>query len=130
MSPLNNVLPFLRCTSGKGEAGALGSSGAGHSGNGGRGRGQSQVGTAYGHVYEPEHFGCQGGGSGGLGGGVIKMNIRGALKIDGTVHCDGEAGTSRQSGGGSGGSIWIDADLIQGYGTVRVNGGRGFVDTR
>ena len=126
----NKCLPFLRCISGEGTAHALGSSGAGHGGNGGSGRGASHVGTAYGHLYEPEHFGCQGGGGGGLGGGVIKMNVRGTLQVDGSLHCDGQTGAARESGGGSGGSVWITANLIRGYGTISVNGGRGYFDTR
>lgn len=117
------------CTAGGGIAAADGSSGAGHGGNGGRGRDQTRVGVAYGHVYEPEHFGCRGGGTGGLGGGIIRMSVRGNLQIDGTISCNGAAGQQPRSGGGSGGSIWIDTNLMKGYGAVQVNGGRGNVET-
>jgi len=63
------------CTAGAGIASSDGSSGAGHGGNGGRGKSQTRVGVAYGHVYEPQHFGCRGGGSGGLGGGIIHFRL-------------------------------------------------------
>ena len=118
------------CTAGAGIVSSDGSSGAGHGGNGGRGRGQSRVGIAYGHVYEPEHFGCRGGGSGGLGGGIIRMSVNGTLQIDGTISCNGASGQQDRSGGGSGGSIWIDANLIKGYGKVQANGGNGNTESR
>lgn len=81
-------------------------------------------------MYEPEHFGCRGGGSGGLGGGIIRMSVRGTLQIDGTISCNGDNGQQSRSGGGSGGSIWIDTSLMKGYGTVQANGGNGHVETR
>ena len=63
---------LYRCSLGKGLTG-IGSSGGGHGGNGGSGSNQPRVGIAYGHLYEPAHFGCPGGGGGGgLGGGVHK----------------------------------------------------------
>ena len=120
------------CPAGNGNAGINGggSSGAGHGGNGGTGQNQPRVGIAYGHVFEPQHFGCQGGGNGGLGGGVIKMKVGGKLKIDGSIIASGAAGQQSFSGGGSGGSVWIETNLIQGYGLVQANGGDGFRDTR
>ena len=119
-----------RCAAGAGIVSSDGSSGAGHGGNGGRGRHQSRVGLAYGHLYEPEHFGCRGGGSGGLGGGIIRMSVTGTLQIDGTISCNGGSGQEDRSGGGSGGSIWIDTKLIKGYGTVQANGGGGNMESR
>ena len=89
------------------------------------GAGQPRVGTPYGNLYEPAHFGCQGGGGGGLGGGVIKMQVTDRLKVDGTLSCSGLPGTSSTSGGGSGGSLWIETNLMQGYGQMQVNGGDG-----
>ena len=119
-----------RCAAGAGIVSSDGSSGAGHGGNGGRGRHQSRVGLAYGYLYEPEHFGCRGGGSGGLGGGIIRMSVTGTLQIDGTISCNGGSGQEDRSGGGSGGSIWIDTKLIKGYGTVQANGGDGNMESR
>lgn len=91
---------------------------------------QSRVGTPFGNVYEPAHFGCRGGGRGGLGGGIIKMLVTGRLKIDGTIGCDGSSGQAGASGGGSGGSIRIETNLMQGYGQITVNGGDGKRDYR
>lgn len=128
----NKTIFFPSCSVGAGRAGINGggSSGAGHGGNGGTGQNQLRVGTAYGHVFEPQHFGCQGGGNGGLGGGVIKMKVSNKLKIDGSVIASGAAGQQSYSGGGSGGSVWIETNLIQGYGRVQANGGDGFRDSR
>lgn len=120
---------YFSCTAGAGIASSDGSSGAGHGGNGGRGKRQTQVGVAYGHLYEPQHFGCRGGGSGGLGGGIIRMSVNGTLQIDGTISCNGANGQQDRSGGGSGGSIWIETDLMKGYGTVQANGGDGDTET-
>lgn len=118
---------ITRCSLGAGHA-ATGSSGAGHGGNGGSGTNQPRVGIAYGHVYEPAHFGCRGGGSnGGRGGGVISITIEDRIKIDGSIKADGEDAQGIYCGGGSGGSIYIKTNLIQGYGEVSVNGGHGFV---
>ena len=98
------------------------------SGNGGSGEDQPQVGTAYGHVFQPKHFGCRGGGGGGLGGGIIHLMISGTLKVDGTISVNGASGQQLYSGGGSGGSIWVETNLIQGYGRFQANGGNGYVD--
>lgn len=71
---------LLRCSLGAGKS-ASGSSGAGHGGNGGSGTNQPRVGTAYGHLYEPSHFGCSGGGNGaGRGGGIINITVEGIVK--------------------------------------------------
>ena len=89
------------------------------------GSSQPRVGTPFGNLYEPEHFGCRGGGGGGLGGGVIRMHVTNRLKVDGTLSCNGSPGVQSSSGGGSGGSIWIETNLVLGYGSMQVNGGDG-----
>lgn len=82
-------------------------------------------------MYEPSHFGCRGGGDGGgLGGGIVNITVLNNLKIDGLISADGENARKLHAGGGSGGSIWITTNVIQGYGDVTVNGGHGFVDVR
>ena len=110
------------CATGAGITGAFskGSSGAGHGGNGGMGSDQSRVGAAYGDLYEPANFGCKGGGSGSLGGGKMKLHVNETLKVDGTIICNAQTATGHYGGGGSGGSIWIVANRIQGYGQVQV----------
>lgn len=121
---------FTRCGLGGGKT-ASGSSGAGHGGNGGSGANQPRVGTAYGHVYEPSHFGCSGGGDGGgRGGGIVNITVMDTLKIDGSISADGENARKLHAGGGSGGSIWIKTNVIQGYGDITVSGGHGFTDVR
>ena len=97
-----------------------GSSGAGHGGNGGLGTQQSRVGAAYGNLYEPKLFGCRGGGSGGFGGGRLKIWANHTMQVDGVISCNGESGSNAHSGGGSGGSVWIEANLIRGYGKIQV----------
>ncbi|KAL8620480.1 hypothetical protein ACOMHN_056872 [Nucella lapillus] len=108
-------------------------SGAGHGGSGGHGaldldRG---AGFAYGDLFEPTVFGSAGGrgvggAGGGRGGGMIWMNVTGAIYIDGEVSAHG-APASPQSGGGggSGGSIWMHCNLLKGYGRISANGGAG-----
>ena len=110
------------CTDGSGITGTnnRGSSGAGHGGNGGVGSQQARVGAAFGNLYEPKLFGCRGGGNGGFGGGKLKITVNNTMKIDGLISCNGAHGSSAYSGGGSGGSIWIEANLIRGYGQIQV----------
>lgn len=82
-------------------------------------------------MYEPAHFGCSGGGDGGgRGGGIVNITVKGTMKIDGLISTDGENARKIYSGGGSGGSIWIKTNVMQGYGDITVNGGHGFVDVR
>ena len=104
------------CTQGNGLSSTYGSSGAGHGGSGGVGSNQKRVGIPFGNLYEPRHFGCHGGGASGvgLGGGIIKMTVSNKLKLDGSITCSGSSGTAAASGGGSGGSLWIETNLIQG----------------
>ena len=65
------------------------------------------------------------GGLGGQGGGAIKIVTR-HLILDGHLSADGEDGPPPStSGGGSGGSIWIDCEELDGYGTISVKGGAG-----
>ena len=118
----NEFILLSSCSSGAGVAGVAGrgSSGAGHGGNGGVGSHQVRVGAAIGDLYEPDLFGCKGGGNGGLGGGKMKLVVNGTMKIDGTVSCIGQTGSTAYSGGGSGGSIWIVTNLMRGYGQIQV----------
>ena len=118
----NEFILLSSCSSGAGVAGVAGrgSSGAGHGGNGGVGSHQVRVGAAIGDLYEPDLFGCKGGGNGGLGGGKMKLVVNGTMKIDGTVSCSGQTGSTAYSGGGSGGSIWIVTNVMRGYGQIQV----------
>lgn len=94
--------------------------GAGHGGRGGKGNVEKLTGAAFGNIFEPSNFGCQGGGSaGGRGGGKMRLEVSGTMKIDGEVSANGgDAATGTGSGGGSGGSIWISVEHMQVWGRL------------
>lgn len=105
--------------------------GAGYGGIGQSGNGSG--GAAYGSVTEPKDLGSGGGWGkcglistcpGGLGGGALRLIVGDTLRIDGTISADGIAGGGR-SGGGSGGSIWIETSALAGNGLIHANGGSG-----
>ncbi|ACL03932.1 hypothetical protein Dalk_2239 [Desulfatibacillum aliphaticivorans] len=111
----------------------VGGGGAGHGGTGGDGSGTAG-GSIYGSLTTPETPGSGGGyntfyaSAGGVGGGVIKLTVEGILTLDGAITCNGTVGLSMGSGdggGGSGGSIWIDANTLEGAGSITANGGPG-----
>ena len=111
---------------GIGATSAYGSSGGGHGGHGGRGKHSSVVGRAYGDLYEPLRFGsCGGGPKSGSGGGVIWFNVTNVIHINGEVSANGARAADTDSGGGSGGSIWMHCYTIKGTGKIAVNGGAG-----
>jgi hypothetical protein len=79
-------------------------------------------GSIYGSLTQPISLGS--GGSGGLGsfasgGGAIKLVVTGSLTVDGIINSD--AGDLCDNGG-SGGSVWIDAETFQGTGSVTASG--------
>ena len=100
--------------------------GAGHGGEGGSK--EARTGVWYGSILRPDHLGSGGGsgrGSGGQGGGSLHWRIGQTLELDGLVSLKGLDGKGVDSGGGSGGSLWIECTNITGYGTVNVIGGSG-----
>jgi hypothetical protein len=107
--------------------------GGGYGGNGGQGSSSANVGTAYGSTAAPLVPGSGGGSGvkgdsyGGTGGGVLRMNISGAITNNGGLSANGGnySGASGGPGGGSGGSIWIIANSISGTGVITSNGGNG-----
>jgi len=116
-------------------AGSLGGNGtAGGAGYGGDGAdGSLDPGTG-GGTYPletiPQNMGSGGGldGSGGAsGGGVIRLVVSGTLTHNGHIGADGNNATAADSGGASGGSIWIDVGTMAcGTGTVTADGGDAF----
>ena len=73
------------------------------------------IGAAYGDLYEPLRFGSSGGGrKSGRGGGVIWFNVTNVIQIDGEVTADGDPGGDSESGGGSGGSVWMHCFRMKG----------------
>ena len=126
------------CVAGNG--GGVGASqsttGAGGGANGGDGgAGTSQAaGTHQSFTKTPSRFGAAGGsgnaGLGGVGGGVVRMNLTGTLTLNGNIESNGLTGgtnsTNRAGGGGAGGSIYIDVDTVAGAnGVLQANGGSG-----
>ncbi|MBT6335015.1 MAG: hypothetical protein HOJ29_03415, partial [Candidatus Magasanikbacteria bacterium] len=110
--------------------------GGGYGGAGGNTIWGGLGGVAYGSSTYPIHLGSSAGGSligfnnstGGAGGGLIWISASGTLSVSGNVVSDGGLGGSTTygaSGGGSGGSIFLDADSISGSGIVRADGGDG-----
>ena len=77
----------------------------------------------YGSIKEPQALGS--GGYDGAGGGAIKLDIINTATINGTVSADGEHATIDHAGG-SGGSIWLIADRLDGDNTdsiIQAKGG-------
>ncbi|TLM81173.1 MAG: hypothetical protein FDZ75_08030, partial [Actinobacteria bacterium] len=68
--------------------------------------------------------------AGGAGGGAIHLIVSGTLAVDGTLSANGLNGSTAYAapaGGGSGGSIWIEAATLIGAttGKIQANGGNG-----
>jgi hypothetical protein len=86
-------------------------------------------GTTYGSATRPVDRGSRGGASGSFGGseggGAVHLVVGGTLNVNGGILANGNPGTQEQSGGGSGGSIWISAASIGGTGAIQANGGAG-----
>jgi len=105
-------------------------SGAGYGGAGGASATISG-GASYGSVNQPVDFGSGGGVGGGPasggseGGGALRLNVGGILTVDGQISADGEPGLQDNSGGGSGGSIWVTAGTLAGSGQFTADGGAG-----
>ena len=69
-------------------------------------------GTAYGSLYNPTESGSRGGGSqAGYGGGKVYIKVPAIILIDGDILADGSDATGGEHGGGSGGSILIEAGM-------------------
>jgi hypothetical protein len=114
--------------------------GAGHAGFGGRGyiglpTNNGTPGASYGSFAAPVDAGSGGGASSpsgvgtagaGTGGGIIRI-IATSATINGVITANASDGTSSwyDSGGGSGGSIWITTNNLSGSGEIRANGGSG-----
>ena len=82
----------------------------------------------YGNVYAPEDIGSGGENSSNntsAGGGAVKLAVKGAAVIDGTIAANAAsqklAGTNPEKGYGAGGSVFITAGSISGSGTVDVS---------
>jgi len=122
--------------------GNSGGGGGGHGGYGGSGsysnsNGAAVGGVAYGTQNAPTGIGSSGGGAvttgyspGGLGGGAIRLNISSTLLVNGKVSANGSnaifsTGSSLGGGGGSGGSLYLNAQTLSGTGSLTAHGGDG-----
>ena len=79
-------------------------------------------GDTYGDIYAPREFGSGGGSastSTGVGGGRLHFVVH-TMIVDGSVEANGQAGNSN-IGGGSGGSIYIQSEKVEGFGYVDVS---------
>jgi hypothetical protein len=106
-----------------GEWGGGGSyGGKGHTGN-------AQSGDIYGSEPQPDSMGSGSSagksGYGANGGGYFKLNTLNEVIINGTINANGQNAIVilDSGGGGSGGTIYIQADSISGNGSMSVKGG-------
>jgi len=106
-------------------------SGGGYGGNGAPSASGAPGGTNYGSATAPTAFGSGGGSGadtangGSDGGGALRLSVGGTLTVSGNISANGNAGLQDDSGGGSGGSVWITADALSGAGTISAGGGNG-----
>ncbi|MCX7670540.1 MAG: hypothetical protein N2439_10775, partial [Anaerolineae bacterium] len=64
-------------------------------------------------------------GPGATGGGAIRLLVAGMLTVNGALSANGGSAGDTRSGGGAGGSVWINAGTLGGTGTISANGGNG-----
>ena len=106
-----------------GPGGSRWSNGSGS--HGGKG-GDIRSGLPYGSVIAPTQAGSAGGrysGTGGDGGGIIRIQATGSVIVNGRISANG-LDCSGNAGGGAGGSIWITCKTFSGSsGTVEAKGG-------
>jgi hypothetical protein len=119
-------------------AGYCGTGGAGASSSGDPAQGGGMWGTEEIVPLVPGSNGGSGGvGAGGDGGGAIQLVAGISISVSGVVHVGGKGGwnagvydatgslSQQASGGGSGGSILIEAPTVDIRGTLAANGGGG-----
>ena len=119
--------------SGGGFGNNLNSSGAGggYGGAGGNASTGAAGGNTNGSATQPQSFGSGGGfGSGTVvggseGGGAVRLTVGGNLSVTGNFSGNGDYGWQDNSGGGSGGSLWIAANSVTGLGNISASGGNG-----
>ncbi|MBM4025373.1 MAG: hypothetical protein FJ280_08190, partial [Planctomycetes bacterium] len=107
------------------EGAAAGQAGGSYAGLGGTGAYGGTPNQTYGDYANPNELGS-GGGSGGAGGGLVRITA-GSAQIDGSISANGGAGGWNTSGG-SGGGVFLDVGSLSGSGTMSANGGTGTAD--
>ncbi|PLW80539.1 hypothetical protein C0585_02095, partial [Candidatus Woesearchaeota archaeon] len=103
--------------------------GGAYGGEAGPGTGTTVV---YGSLTNPINLGSGGGTNtyqaNGDGGGAALFNVSDTLIIDGSITANGLAGvgSTRDDGGGSGGSVYIYANKVEGNSYISANGGNAY----
>lgn len=64
-----------------------------------------------------------------VGGGLLEVDIRSTLQVEGVIESNGQAGYSTTIAGGSGGFILINARALEGSGSIQASGGEGTSST-
>lgn len=105
-------------------------SGGGYGGAGGSSHFGAPGGVTYGSPNQPVDFGSAGAvlnspAGFSQGGGAIRLIIDGALTLNGNISANGNNASKANAGGGSGGSIWLNAQSLAGSGSFTANGGSG-----
>jgi len=106
-------------------------SGGGYGGTGGASASGEPGGAIYGSSQQPVDWGSQGGVpstsfvSFSQGGGAIRLEVAGALTVNGALTANGRAALFQNTGGGAGGSIWLNVGALNGNGAITANGGAG-----
>lgn len=106
-----------------------GSRGGSHAGEGGGALSAPSFGppVTYGTLYGPTTLGS--GGTGGTtpnrGGGAIKLSVSGSCRIDGRLSADGTYTGAANARGAAGGSLWIQAESLEGTGVISACGSSG-----
>lgn len=113
-----------------------GASGGSYGGNGSNGDYVEVECEGYGSITDPQDLGSGGGNNiyssdsrGGYGGGAFILEVTGTATINGTIYANGgvaySGGTTRNGGGGSGGTINIEANTLTlaSTSTLQANGG-------
>ncbi|MDG0815431.1 Calx-beta domain-containing protein [Bdellovibrio svalbardensis] len=106
--------------------GAKAGGGAGHGGVGGGDGSTSTPGLTYGSYDFPTSIGSGGadgkpGCVGGIGGGAVRLKVNGQLSLNGQILANGQSASSSgcdSGGGGSGGSVFIETNVLAGNGTT------------
>ncbi|MGE5392704.1 MAG: DUF2341 domain-containing protein [Candidatus Saccharibacteria bacterium] len=119
---------------GAGVAGGGAAGGGGYGGAGGAGT-ATAGGAAYGSETEPLDLGSGGGveisgcwGDGSMGGGAVRLTVNGIFNLLGLISANGRRGCGAggiEDGGGSGGSVYLTVNTLQGNGLIAANGGTG-----
>lgn len=122
---------------GGGTTSSVGASGGSYGGIGGTGSGTNPQ-ELYDSIINPTDLGsgggtaeCAGQARDRQGGGAISFSIQDTLTLNGNITTNGEdavSGSSAngcRSGGGAGGSIWIDVGTFSGSGFLSAIGGNG-----